>query len=157
MRGKILCVLALVCAASLPGQANDRSASREAVRDYAGLLGLDLVRAFERFGVPAEVSAVRGEEAWQDDVVFRYETGLSLFWYRGRVWQVRFEAGFGGSFTGFSMGARRHLVTAALGEPLHAADDWVLYQFAGDGYPLRLRLFFGEAGLEDAYLYRGDF
>jgi hypothetical protein len=120
-------------------------------------LGLSLAEAFETFGLPRQVSSVRGEEPWQDDVVFEYEDDVSLFWYRDRVWQIRFGPGFRGKFSNFIMGSSRQDVLSALGEPLRKEDDWFLYHFAGQGYPLRLRLFFGEGGLEDAYLYRGDF
>jgi hypothetical protein len=142
-------------AAGEPGEV--RLSVREWFQDYSSLLGMSLAEAFETFGLPRQVSPVRGEEPWQDDVVFEYENGLSLFWYRDRVWQVRFGPGFRGSFSRFIMGSSRQDVLSALGEPLHREDDWFLYHFAGQGYPLRLRLFFGEEGLEDAYLYRGDF
>lgn len=120
-------------------------------------LGLTLGEAFERFGVPEDVTVVRGDEPSQDDVVFRYRDGLSLFWYRGRVWQVRFDSGYPGSIRGISMGASRSEIAAVLGKPFYAEDDWMLYHFAGNGYPIRLRLFFSGEGLHDAYLYRGDY
>jgi hypothetical protein len=118
---------------------------------------MTLNEAFERFGVPAEVRSVRGDEPWQDDVVFRYDHGMSLFWFRQRVWQVRFDKGFTGSFLDLSLGASRARTVELLGHPFYSEGDWLLYHFAGDGFPVRLRLFFGDGGLEDAYLYRGDF
>jgi hypothetical protein len=118
---------------------------------------MTLAEAYERFGIPVEVQSVRGDAPWQDDVVFRYEEGLSLFWFRQRVWQVRFDRRFQGSFLELTLGASRSRTIELLGEPFYAEADWILYNFAGDGFPVRLRLFFGENGLEDAYLYRGDF
>lgn len=131
--------------------------AREWIAGYSSLLGMGLPEAFEAFGVPRQVAVMRGEEAWQDDVVFLYDNALSLFWYRDRVWQIRFGPDFRGNFSRFIMGSSREEVVSALGQPLHKEENSFLYQFAGPGYPLRLRLFFGDAGLEDVYMYRGDF
>jgi hypothetical protein len=121
------------------------------------LLGATLEDVYKMFGVPLRVRSVRGEESWQDDVVFEYGGGLSLFWYRDRVWQLRFGPDFGGKFSDAGMGSSREEFAAVLGDPFYAQDDWMLYHFAGEGYPLRVRLFFGENGLEDIYIFRGDF
>jgi hypothetical protein len=121
------------------------------------LLGTSLEEAFQRFGAPLRVGAARGENPWQDDVIFEYSGGLSLFWYGSRVWQLRFGPGFHTQFSDAGMGSSREEITAVLGKPFHTQDDWILYHFAGQGYPVRLRLFFGEKGLEDIYIYRGDF
>lgn len=128
-----------------------------AAGDPADILGLTLKEAYGRFGVPEEVMPVRGDDPRQDDVVFRYAGGVSLFWYRGRVWQVRLDAAFPGSVRGLVVGSSRNDVVAALGQPFHAEEDWLLYHFAGNGFPVRLRLFFSGDRLDDAYLYRGDF
>jgi hypothetical protein len=121
------------------------------------LLGTNLEEAFESFGVPQRVFSARGEEPWQDDVVFEYGEGFSLFWYRDRVWQLRFGPGFPARFSDIRMGSSLEDIAAALGEPFYAEEHWLLYHFAGEGYPVRLRLFFGDTGLEDIYIYRGDF
>jgi hypothetical protein len=121
------------------------------------LLGTSLDEAFQSFGAPQKVFSARGEQPWQDDVVFEYAEGLSLFWYKDRVWQLRFGPGFPARFSDVGMGSSREDVASVLGKPFHEEDDWTLYHFAGQGYPVRLRLFFGENGLEDIYIYRGDF
>jgi hypothetical protein len=121
------------------------------------LLGTNLEEAFQSFGVPQRIFPARGEESWQDDIVFEYEDGLSLFWHKDRVWQLRFGPGFPARFSDIHMGSSREDITAALGAPFHEEDDWLLYHFAGQGYPVRLRLFLGDNGLEDIYIYRGDF
>ena len=157
----VFCALVLFLGdAGIPAAAEDEEgqlSAREWLAGYSSLLGMTLPEAFETFGVPRQVAVTRGEEAWQDDVVFLYDNALSLFWYRDRVWQIRFGPGFRGNFSQFIMGSSREDVVSALGQPLHTEEDWFLYQFAGPGYPLRLRLFFGDGGLEDVYMYRGDF
>ena len=132
-------------------------AFHEWIDNISSLLGATLEDAFQSFGIPVRVSSARGDEAWQDDVVFEYEEGFSLFWYKDRVWQLRFGPGFTVKSRDAGMGSSRGEIVALLGKPFHAEDDWVIYHFAGNGYPLRIRLFFGEGGLEDIYIYRSDF
>ena len=159
MRRFFLAVLVCVAAAA-SGQelgADDRIAFHEWLDNVSSLLGTSLEEAFESFGVPRKVLPMRGEEPWQDDVVFEYDEGFSVFWYKDRVWQLRFGPGFHGNFSDAGMGSSREKLIAALGKPFHIEEDWMLYHLAGKGYPLRLRLFFGKEGLEDIYIYRGDF
>jgi hypothetical protein len=135
----------------------DKSTFYEWFKGACLLLGTTLEEAFQSFGAPLRVGSTRGEESWQDDVVFEYDDGLSLFWYKDRVWQLRFGPGFRAVFSDIGMGCAREEIIAVLGKPFYDEDDWILYHFAGQGYPVRLRLFFGEKGLEDIYIYRGDF
>ncbi|GAB4222580.1 MAG: hypothetical protein Kow009_14480 [Spirochaetales bacterium] len=121
------------------------------------LLGLTLEQAFERLGPPHQVGVVRGSEPWQDDVLFIYPKGLSLFWFQDRVWQVRFSPPFTGDVRGIRIGDTRDHVLELLGNPYFSENDWILYHFAGSSYPIRLRVFFREGLVEDMYLYRGDF
>jgi len=124
--------------------------------DLPGLVGLSLPEAFERFGVPQEVFSSRGAEPWQDDVVFFYPANLYLFWFQNRVWQVRVDARFGGSFLNLAMGRSREEVLAALGAPLRELEGSLVYHLEDRGYPVRLRLYFQDGVLTDAYCYRGD-
>lgn len=126
-------------------------------KEAAALLGSDLPWIFARYGVPSSVSSVRGELPWQDDVVFGYDSGLSFFWFKNRVWQIRVERSFPGETAGLAMGSSREQVEKQLGKPFYAEGDWSLYHYAGDGFPVRVRMFFGDKGLEDVYIYRGDF
>jgi hypothetical protein len=144
-----LAMLLLLVAASAPGQ------TVEAV-DLPELVGLTLAEALERLGAPAEVSTVRGEEAWQDDVVFFYPRHLYLFWYQNRVWQARLDDRYEGRFLGLGMGASRAEVLAALGSPMKELEGSLVYQLEDRGYPVRLRLYFEEERLVDAYCYRAD-
>ncbi len=142
--------LLLVLAAS-PSQAQNAQPL-----DLPAVVGLTLAEALERFGAPAEVSAVRGEESWQDDVVFFYPQHLYLFWYQNRVWQVRLDALYQGVFLGLAMGASRSAVTQTLGAPMKELPDSLVYQLEERGYPVRLRLYFEEERLVDLYCFRAD-
>jgi len=125
--------------------------------EATALLGSDLSTIVGRYGVPSSVSSVRGELPWQDDVVFRYDSGLSFFWFKNRVWQIRIERSFSGRTMGLSMGSTREQVEKLLGKPFYSEGEWTLYHYAGDGFPVRVRMFFDDKGLEDVYIYRGDF
>ena len=120
------------------------------------LVGLTVPEALERFGAPAEVFAARGAEPWQDDVVFYYPPGFYLFWYQNRVWQARVDDSFEGTFLNLSMGRSREQVLAALGPPMREVGDSLVYHLEDRGYPVRLRLYFRDGILADAYCYRGD-
>jgi len=147
-----LALLLALAASSAPGQAVEDAQSL----DLPELVGLNLAEALERLGAPAEVSAVRGEEAWQDDVVFFYPQHLYLFWYQNRVWQVRLDARYEGRFRGLAIGASRAEVVEALGAPMKELPDSLVYQLEERGYPVRLRLYFEEERLVDLYCYRAD-
>jgi hypothetical protein len=139
------------------------------VPDPLGLIGMSLAEAYAALGSPAEVLTHRGTESWQDDVVFYYPAHLYLFWYRNRVWQVRADTKYADAFLGLRMGWTREEVTAALGRPSQELADSTLIFLPDasllvgpDGrsrgaFPLRLRVFFQDGKLTDAYLYRADF
>jgi hypothetical protein len=118
-------------------------------------MGLD--DAFAAFGAPDEVLAHRGEEPWHDDVVFYYDRHFYLFWFQNRVWQLRVDHRYQGSFLDLTMGQSEESVRMSLGEPLAELEASLIYQLAEIGYPVRLRLVFRDGRLSDAYLYRADF
>ncbi|HOV39920.1 MAG TPA: hypothetical protein PLG79_14465 [Spirochaetales bacterium] len=121
------------------------------------LLGLSLQEAFQRFGSPIQVGVVRGAEPWQDDVVFIYPEGVSLFWFQDRVWQVRLATPYPGKLRGIQIGDTREQVREVLGTPYFTEEEWFLYHFVGSSFPIRIRIFFRQGTVEDIYLYRGDF
>ncbi len=118
-------------------------------------LGFDLETVFETCGVPSMVYPVRGEEAWQDDVVFRYGTDYSLFLFRDRVWQVRIWES--GSLGGVEIGDSKEKVLTALGPPFAEVEGSWIYNIPDPRCPVRLRLCFSEDIVSDLYLYRSDF
>jgi hypothetical protein len=124
--------------------------------DLSAIVGLSLGEVIDRFGAPLAVAAFRGPEPWQDDVVFSYDDGLQLFWYRNRVWQVRLDARFGGRIFRLLMGSSRERVLDTMGEPWRQEQDALVYHLEDRGYPVRLRFYFEEDRLVDVYCYRGD-
>jgi hypothetical protein len=131
------------------GQSSTASAPRA---DLSVWVGATLSDAHQLLGPPRSVRAVRGPEAWQDDVVFSYE-GLELYVLKDRVWKVRSDSAFG-----FKLGADRDALVSLLGEPLHRLESDFIYQLPGRAWPIRLRVRFGEAGgATDIYVYRADY
>lgn len=125
--------------------------------DPAPLLGLGLAESYLRLGAPASVAAFRGVEAWQDDVVFSFGSGYSLFWFGDRLWQIRFTPGYGGSVYGLFLGDGKDKVYSLLGAPFYEAEGSLVYRLPYRGYPVRLRVVVAEGRVADLYLYRADF
>lgn len=133
-------------------------AAEEASRDPASLLGLEPVEAIARFGAPDRVYSVRGAEPWQDDVVFWYEGGLSLFLWKDRVWQVGFGAGYKGSALGLALGSKASQAPAALGSPARTEPGFVEWALPGSAWPVRARAVVDATGaVGELYVYRADF
>ncbi|HPE35864.1 MAG TPA: hypothetical protein PK625_01840 [Spirochaetales bacterium] len=124
--------------------------------DPAELLGLTPAQALERYGAPARVYAVRGQEAWQDDVVFDYGV-FSLFLFGDKVWQVRVSVDYPLPVLGFMPGSDLERVQAALGLPASSGEDYTEWDLPGQGWPVRLRIATGQDGRTDLYIYRADF
>jgi hypothetical protein len=125
--------------------------------DSAPFLGLGLASAMERCGTPASVGVLRGEEAWQDDVVFSYAAGYSLFWVGDKLWQIRFGKGYAGSVYGLFIGDSPEKVYSILGAPYYQGEGALVYRLPYRSYPVRLRLVVTEGAVSDFYLYRADF
>jgi hypothetical protein len=127
---------------------------------YAGLdvdeqlsfVGMMMADLLERFGPPRSVITERGDEVWQDDVVFQYN-GADFYIYRDRIWQVKLA-----STHGISNGDRKAAVLLALGNSAEDRDDHALLAINGRNWPLMMRVNFSNAGLVTAiYIYRPDF
>ncbi len=120
--------------------------------DPVSLVGATLAEAVSLLGAPRSVHAVRGPEAWQDDVVFVY-TDRDLYWFQDRVWQVGVSAAYG-----LALGDSREQVLAVKGEPLQRLADAFVYALPAAAWPLRLRLGFDGAGrVRNLFVYRADF
>lgn len=128
------------------------SAQTTTIVDPSTLLGATLPQVIDTFGPPRTVHAVRGPEAWQDDVVFVYDN-LEFYWFKDRVWQVRALAAFG-----LNAGDSRETAISLLGEPLHRLENAFVYQLPAHAWPLRLRVGFDADGrVTQLYVYRADF
>ena len=115
-------------------------------------VGMTLAELIERFGVPKTVIAARGNELWQDDVIFRYNDG-DFYIYSDRVWQIKFT-----SALGISNKDLKPAVLRVLGNNAEDMGDHVLLHISGMNWPLMLRVNFSNSGQVSAiYLYRPDF
>jgi hypothetical protein len=120
--------------------------------DPASLIGLSLENMLSRFGTPQGVYAIRGNEEWQDDVVFVYESG-DFYVFKDRVWQIGLKAAYG-----IRLGDPRRAVSLALGEGARESEDHILFPLPAKGWPLALRVNFDPSGLASAlFVYRPGF
>jgi hypothetical protein len=120
--------------------------------DPASFIGLSLENLLSRFGVPQAVYAARGNEAWQDDVVFMYgDAGFYVF--KDRVWQIQVKAAYG-----VKTGDPRPAVSLTLGEGAEEFADHIILSLPSRGWPLALRVNLNASGFVSAvYVYRPDF
>lgn len=133
-------------------QTTQEAADQDLMQDPSWLVGATLQSVITQFGSPLAVYAVRGQEAWQDDVVFSYD-GIDLYWYQNRVWQVAVPQGYG-----IKRGDRRETVLAILGEPLIEKDRYVVFRLPSRGWPLRLRVQLSEGNtVSGLFVYRPDY
>ena len=119
-------------------------------------VGMQLAELIERFGPPGTVSAARGNEIWQDDVVFQYAEG-DFYIFRDRVWQVKLATA-----CGISLRDSKAVALLVLGDEAADRGDHLLLPLSAAtsrrGWPLMLRVNFNNTGLVSAiYIYRPDF
>lgn len=120
--------------------------------DFFSLLGMELGELIGRFGPPEAVFPVRGDEEWQDDVVFVYSEG-DFYISKDRVWQVAFK-----SLQGLKLGDPKPAALLVMGDETRDEGDYALAPFPGGGWPRMLRVNFNSAGLISAiFIYRSDF
>ena len=94
------------------------------------------------------------ENRWQ--AVHFYPDHTYLFWSSNRVWQVRLDKLWAGTFQGLTMGTPRADAEAILGEPVARGDNWSLWNLPYQTFPRRVRLIFTDGLLSDLYVYRSD-
>jgi len=122
------------------------------IDEKLSFVGMTLAELIERFGAPKTVIAARGNELWQDDVIFQYNDG-DFYIYGDRVWQVKFT-----SALGISNKDSKAAVLRVLGNNADDMGDHALLQVSGMNWPLMLRVNFNNSGQVSAiYLYRPDF
>jgi hypothetical protein len=118
----------------------------------ANLVGLTLNEVIGRFGIPQGVYAVRGEEEWQDDVVFSYED-REFYFYRDRVWQLGLKAAFG-----VKVGENRNVIPLIMGANVVVEETYSLAPLSGWSWPMNVRFNNDSRGLVTAiFIYRSDF
>jgi len=120
--------------------------------EQLSLVGMMMADLLERFGPPRSVVSERGNEPWQDDVVFQYN-GADFYIYRDRIWQVKLA-----STHGISNGDKKAAVLLTLGSNAVNNEDHALLAINGKNWPLMMRVNFNSSGLVTAiYIYRPDF
>ena len=120
------------------------------------LLGCDPQTAFEAFGSPVSLNILRGSDPSLDDVVSVHESGIYLFWFRDRVWQIGFGSYFGGTFEGVTIGTAEEEVSEKLGKPQLREDSMAVYEIFYREFPVSMRFVFRDAKVAEMYLYRSD-
>jgi hypothetical protein len=127
---------------------------------YAGLdsdeqlsfVGMMMADLLNKFGPPRSVICERGNETWQDDVVFQYN-GADFYIYRDRIWQVKLA-----STHGISNGDKKAAALLVMGNNAEEKEDHALLAINGKNWPLMLRVNFNNTGLVTAiFIYRPDF
>lgn len=142
-------------ALQVPGSAQ---AGQDASGDPLRFLGHTPAEVVGELGAPLRVYAVRGAEPWQDDVVFEYSSGLSLFLFGDRVWQVRVSGPLASGVRGALPGMTVDAVSSLLGDRGTDSEGYREWSLNGQAWPLRLRALTGEDGLvTELYAYRADF
>ena len=138
---------ALLMAAPLLWSQQDLSRNDE----IASNIGLRLEDLFFRYGAPKTVHAARGDEDWQDDVVFVYNEG-DFYIYRDRVWQIGLKSGYG-----MKIGDAKAAAFLALADNAKDEGDYLLYPLAGGAWPMSLRVNFNAGKISGIFVYRTDF
>ena len=119
--------------------------------DPSSLVGITLSDLIKNYGVPKNVYAVRGVDAWQDDVVFVYDN-IEFFIYGNRVWQLKVRTAYN-----IKNGDTRAAVGRTMGEG-RSFEGYTLYQLPGKAWPLMLRINWDSSGrVAGLYIYRSDF
>jgi len=114
-------------------------------------IGLKLEDLFTRYGAPRAVHAARGDETWQDDVVFVYSE-WDFYIYRDRVWQIGLKSGYG-----MKVGDAKAAALTALADKVQDMGDYLLSPITGGAWPLSLRVNFNAGRISGIFVYRTDF
>jgi hypothetical protein len=125
--------------------------------DPAAIIGMDLPMATGAYGLPRQLLTYRGSEESRDAVVFYYPTHMYLFWYKDRVWQVRYDKRSTETILGVGMGMSRDQVQLAAPRAYQMMGDSLYFDIVGLPFPVRARLVFTAGQLSDIYIYRSDF
>ena len=145
----LLCVS--LFAAALPLFSQSALSTEGPDTEPFSFVGLKLDDLLKRFGTPLSVHSSRGDESWQDDVVFVYGEG-NFFIYRDRVWQAELKSVFG-----IKTGDVKAVALLVLGETVRDEGDYLLYNIPGGGWPLSLRVNFSAGKVSAIFIYRPDF
>jgi hypothetical protein len=134
---------------ALPLWAQEQTGAGE---DPFSFVGMKVAELIDKFGAPAAVFAARGNEVWQDDVVFRYGS-VDFYIVKDRVWQVKLAAALG-----INSGDPKQAALLVLGAKAQDNGDHLLLVVSGKDWPLVFRVNVNSAGRVAAiFIYRPDF
>jgi hypothetical protein len=115
-------------------------------------VGYTLEMLNRELGMPTSVHAVRGNEAWQDDVVFVYPT-IEVYLFKDRVWQICPV-----SVYNMNIGDSIDQLKTIMGEALVETEQYLLYRLPSEAWPMMLRINLNDEGMTASfYIYRSDF
>ena len=114
-------------------------------------VGMRVDELIRRFGPPQTVYAARGQQIWQDDVVFVYGEG-EFYIHRDRVWQIRLPSAFG-----MQVGDARAVALMVLGNNMRDGGNYLLCDIVGYAWPLSLRVNIDAGRISAIYIYRPDY
>jgi hypothetical protein len=112
---------------------------------------MPLAELLNRFGPPRAVYPSRGDEPWQDDVVFEYNEG-DFYVFKDRVWQVSVKMAYN-----IRIGDPKPAALLVLGDDARDLGDYALFSLPPDGWPLTLRINFNAGTVSAIFIYRPDF
>jgi hypothetical protein len=142
----------LLFASPLWAQEQLASSQSGSVIDNFSIVGMRVAEIIENFGSPIAVFSARGNEIWQDDVVFRYDRG-DFYIYGDRVWQVNVS-----SELGLSVGDPRQAAVLVLGDRAEDRGNYLLMPVSGKNWPLMFRVNFSNEGrVASIFIYRPDY
>jgi hypothetical protein len=141
-------LFALSLAAAFPLRAQERDRFRQEPYSF---VGMTLAELLNRFGPPRAVYPSRGDEPWQDDVVFEYNEG-DFYIFKDRVWQAGVKAAYN-----IRVGDPKPAALLALGDEARDMGDYALYSLPQSGWPLTLRINFNTGTVSAIFIYRPDF
>ena len=119
--------------------------------DPSSLIGMTLSDLYKNYGVPKNVYAVRGVAAWQDDVVFVYDS-IEFYVFGNRVWQLKVRSAYN-----IKDGDSKAAIVKVMGEG-RDFEGFSLYQLPGKSWPIMLRINWDKSGrAAGLYIYRSDF
>ena len=127
------------------------SQAAPADNEFFLFIGLRLEDLVMRFGTPHTVHVSRGQEIWQDDVVFVYDEG-DFYIFHDRVWQIGLRSAYG-----IQVGDPRAAALLVFGDRAMDNGEFILYHLPAGYWPLALRVNISEERVSEIFIFRPDF
>jgi len=124
--------------------------------DPTVFIGKTLAEVVTQRGIPNSMAAIRGPEAWQDDVEFSWGDGSRFDWYDNKVWRIEFTDGYKGSVFGIFIGDSEDKIVSLLGKPHFIAEDGLVWRLPWRGFPVQIRIALRDSRVTDIAVYRAD-